>query len=204
MLYISHRVNQTAKLADLPREYGVELDLRDYGSRLVLQHDPYINDDAEDFEDYLQEYRHGLMIVNVKSERIEFKAAELLAKYGITNYFFLDSSFPMLRQLVARGERRAAIRFSEFEPIEYALAMAGQIDWVWVDCFTKLPLTPASHAALKKHFKLCLVSPELQGRSADTISSFAAEAAPYAIDAVCTKYPERWRAALGNAGAKAA
>ncbi|VTS04949.1 phosphatidylinositol-specific phospholipase C/glycerophosphodiester phosphodiesterase family protein [Tuwongella immobilis] len=199
MLYIAHRVNTVAQLANVPPEYGVELDLRDHGDRLVLQHDPFQGATGEDFETYLQQYRHGTMILNVKSERIEHRVLELLKRYPVRDYFFLDCSFPMIRVLVKSGEHRIAVRFSEYEPIESALALAGQVDWVWVDCFTRNPLTPETYARLKSHFKLCIVSPELQGRPVDTIPAYAAELEPYPFDAVCTKRPDLWRSALGEA-----
>jgi hypothetical protein len=201
MLFIQHRVNTAAQLRQTPPEYGVEVDLRDCGDRLVLRHDAF--GDGEDFETYLADYRHRLIILNVKSERIEHRVLEAVKRAGVRDYFFLDCSFPMIRTLVAQGERKIAVRFSEFEPVESALALAGLIDWVWVDCFTRMPLSPETHAALKKHFKLCIVSPELQGRSTDTIPAFAAELRPYAVDAVCTKVPEIWKpAATGWAEAE--
>jgi hypothetical protein len=198
MLYIAHRINTSAALRDLPCEYGVELDLRDHGERIVLQHDPYVRDQAEDFEAYLQNYRHGLMILNVKSERIEWRVLELVRNYGVQDYFFLDSSFPMIRQLIKAGERRMAVRFSEYEPLESALALAGQIDWVWVDCFNDLPLTPQNYAELKRHFRLCIVSPELQGRAVDSIADYAGKLAGYEVDAICTKRPDLWQKAFAD------
>jgi hypothetical protein len=197
--YIAHRVNTIAALKQTPTNYGVELDLRDHGDRLVLQHDPFLGEQGEDFETYLQHYRHGLMILNIKSERIERRVLELVQRYDVPNYFFLDSSFPMIHTLAAAGERRIAVRFSEYEPLESALALAGRIDWVWVDCFSRLPLTAQSFAALKEHFKLCIVSPELHGRSVDTIADFAAQTAEFDVDAICTKRPDLWQAALGTA-----
>lgn len=193
MHYIAHRINTIAQLEQVPPEYGVELDLRNAGDRLVLQHDPFVTGQVTDFEEYLQHFRHGTMILNIKSERIEPRVLELLTQYEINDYFFLDSSFPMIRQLVKHGERRIAVRFSEYEPIEAALALAGQIDWVWVDCFTRMPLTPDAYRRLTQHFKLCIVSPELQGRSVESIASFAAGMQPYAIDAICTKRPDLWQ-----------
>ncbi len=197
MLYIAHRINTVDQLRNVPPEYGVELDLRDRGARLILQHDPF--GDGEDFEAYLAHYRHRLLILNVKSERIEPRVLELVRRHGIRDYFFLDCSFPMIRQLVAQGERRIAMRFSEFEPVEVALALAGQVEWVWVDCFTRMPLDPASYARLRRHFKLCAVSPELQGRPLDTIADYARQLAPYPVDAVCTKRPDLWQAARARA-----
>ena len=86
MEYIAHRINAIEELKQIPKEYGVELDLRDYGERLILQHDPF--KDGEDFEEYLKYYNHGTMILNIKSERIEHKVLELIQKYNIKKYFF--------------------------------------------------------------------------------------------------------------------
>jgi hypothetical protein len=197
MLYIAHRINRLRDLRNVPLEYGVEVDLRDSGDRIVLQHDPYISSsEVEEFSDFLREYKHSLIILNVKSERIEWRVLELLRQHGIESYFFLDSSFPMIRALCNSGEYRSAIRFSEFEPIESALALAGQVEWVWVDCFTKLPLEAQSHAALKQHFKLCIVSPELQGRSTDEIAIYAKQLTSYPVDAICSKRPDLWKEAF--------
>lgn len=198
MILIAHRINTAAQLRAVPVGYGVEIDLRDRGDRLILQHDPFM--DGEDFEGWLAHYNHRLLILNVKSERVEHRVLDLVRKHGITEYFFLDSSFPMIRLLASQGERRIALRFSEYEPIESCLALAGMVEWVWVDCFTRMPLTPECHRRLKEHFKLCAVSPELQGRPADTIPDYAEQLRPYAMDAVCTKRPDLW---LGAARAAA-
>jgi hypothetical protein len=164
MEFIAHRINTIEELKQIPKEYGVELDLRDYGDRLILQHDPFI--DGQDFEDYLKHYNNGTMILNIKSERIEHKVLELIRKYNIQNYFFLDSSFPMVYQLSELGEKNIALRFSEFETIYTILNLKGKIEWVWVDCFTKLPINIDIFNILKENgFKLCLVSPELQGQN---------------------------------------
>lgn len=95
MKFIAHRINTVEELKKIPTEYGVELDLRDRGERLILQHDPF--KDGEDFEEYLKHYHHGLMILeNIKSERIEHRVLELVHKYNVREYFLLDSSFPMI------------------------------------------------------------------------------------------------------------
>lgn len=195
MLYIAHRINTRDQLADVPTEYGVELDLRDHGDDLILQHDPFTG--GERFEDYLAEYRHGLMILNIKSERIEHRVLEMI-QGTVEDYFFLDSSYPMIRTLCQQGESKIAVRFSEYEPIESALALAGDVQWAWIDCFTKMPLTDETYDQLKAHFKLCIVSPELQGRSVETIADYAASLSPYPVDAICTKRPDLWQAALSS------
>jgi hypothetical protein len=189
MYWIAHRINTRAELEKLPVEYGVEIDLRDgLDGHIYLEHDPFTP--GEDFEEYLAAYRHGLMILNVKSERIEFKALELLKKYNIPDYFFLDSSFPMIKLLTDRGIKNAALRFSEFEGMDTLRNMAGRLAWVWVDCFSKMPLTADSSKELKElGYKICIVSPELQGQG-EKIEVYAGQLvnAGARPDAVCAKF----------------
>ena len=190
-LLIAHRVNSLEALGQTPTDYGVELDLRDRGDRLVLQHDPFL--DGEDFATYLREYGHGLMILNIKSERIEHRVLELVRGAGtVPDYFLLDCSYPMLRCLIRQGEKRVAVRFSEYEPIEMALAHEGKADWVWVDCFTRLPLTDRTYSQLRTAFRICLVSPELQGHPLEWINRFADHLRDWPIEAICTKRPDLW------------
>ena len=193
--YIAHRVNTRRQLAEVPTSYGVELDLRDRGERLILQHDPF--QDGEDFRIYLERYSHDTMILNIKSERIEHRVLEELEAAGtVRDYFFLDCSYPMIRTLLAAGEHRIAVRFSEYEPIESALALADQVDWVWVDCFNRLPLDDRSYAKLSRVFKICIVSPELQGHPLERIGQFAQQLRDYRVEAICTKRPDLWQEAL--------
>jgi hypothetical protein len=187
MQFIAHRINTIDELKKIPSQYGVELDLRDNGNRLILQHDPFT--DGEEFEEFLKHYHHGLMILNIKSERIENRVLELIEKYNVKDYFFLDSSFPMIFFLSNKGEKKIALRFSELEGLDTILSMKGKIDWVWVDCFTKLPIDKESFRTLKEAgFKLCLVSPELQNRESD-IENYKNYLLKENIifDAICTK-----------------
>ena len=137
------------------------------------------------------------MILNVKSERIEHKILEIIKKYGIKSYFFLDSTFPMIKLLSDVGEKNIAVRFSEFEGMDTVRAMAGKIDWIWVDTFTRLPIDRKIFDEMKKlGYKLCLVSPELQGQQ-EKISAYKEQLAKDGIvfDAICTKSYniEKWR-----------
>ena len=198
MEYIAHRINTVEELKKTPKEYGVELDLRDFGDRLILQHDPFT--DGEDFEEYLKYYNHGTMILNIKSERIEHRVLELIQKYNIQKYFFLDSSFPMIYSLSKDGEKDIALRFSEFEGLDTILNMKDKVDWIWVDCFTRLALTNLEANQLKQaDFKLCLVSPELQGYDPECeipkMWNILVERNIF-IDAICTKHPEIWESML--------
>lgn len=206
--FMAHRVNTVEELAKVNTTYGVELDLRDLGDKLIMRHDPFAKGDEQEFEEYLKQYKHGLMILNIKSERIEHRVLELVKKYNIKEYFFLDSSFPMIKLLASSGEPNVAVRFSEFEGLDTVMSMAGKVRWVWVDCFTKIPITKAIFDKLKAAgFKLCFVSPELQGQD-EKIEQYAAYLKKEGVvfDAICTKVYniDRWKKLLADEGQVAA
>jgi hypothetical protein len=195
MQKILHRINTKKQLKDTPCEFGVEVDIRSHGNQLYLHHDPFQN--GENFEEWLKFYNHAILILNVKEEGLESRLISLMKKYGVDDYFFLDQSFPFLVKTAKKNEKRCAIRVSEFENIETAMSLAGEIDWIWVDCFTRFPLTAKDAKKLqnKGNFKLCFVSPELQGRlDIEHIKEFIQDIELLGIkgDAVCTKYPELW------------
>ena len=190
---IRHRRNTRAELTETPQDYGVEVDIRSFGDRLVIHHDPFVEGEA--FETWLEAYRHGTLILNVKEEGLEQRLLDLMAKAGIERFFFLDQSVPFLIRTARAGERRCAVRVSEYETVGSAMRLAGMVDWVWVDCFTRFPISGDEARALQAvGFKLCLVSPELQGRPVDTIADFRRDVADRGIsaEAVCTKAPELW------------
>jgi len=163
-IFCCHRVNTIDELKKIPSKYGIEIDIRDnLNGNIYLSHDPFKN--GEHFDTFLDFYNHSFIILNIKSERIEYKILQLLKKHNIQDYFFLDSSFPMIYKLSYEGEKNCAIRFSEFEGIDTVLNMKNKVKWVWIDCFTKNPLTPVTYKLLKDAgFKLCFVSPELQNQ----------------------------------------
>lgn len=194
MKLIAHRKNTLAELRASPAKYGVEVDIRSYAGDLVMHHDPFVK--GESFEAWLGEYRHGTLILNVKEEGLEVRLIELMNQHGLDDYFFLDQSFPFLVKWARLGERRCAVRVSEYESVETAMSLAGKVDWVWVDCFTRFPLQNEDAVRLQAAgFKLCLVSPELQGRDAVTeipqLHKLLKEREIRA-DAICTKQPVLW------------
>ena len=198
MNFIVHRRNTISELQATPTEYGVEVDIRSDHGQLIIHHDPLSR--GESFEAWLKYYQHGTLILNVKEEGLEARLIELMKQYHISDYFFLDQSFPFLIKWSKLGEYHCAVRVSEYESIDTALTLAGQIDWVWVDCFTRFPLASGEAKKLQDAgFKLCLVSPELQGRPAETdIPQLANLLRERSItpQAICTKQPKLWKACL--------
>lgn len=190
MEIIAHRINKVEDLRPLGTDVGIEIDLRANGDKtedIYCQHEPF--DGGELFENILAEYQKknmtGTVILDIKNERIELKCIELLKKYGVKNYFFLDCSFPMIYKLTSMNEKNVAVRFSEYEGLDTVVSMARKCKWVWVDTFTKNPLT--KEIADKIHFlgyKICFVSPELQGQP-ELKEQYMNMVKDY-VDAICT------------------
>ena len=161
--FICHRVNSVNELKNIDSQFGVEIDLRDdhKSGKIILAHDPFI--DGEYFEDYLKIYSHNTLILNIKSERVELECLKLLEKYNINNYFFLDSSFPIIYLLNKDYKNNnIACRFSEYEIINF-INSENMFSTIWVDCFTEFPLNKENYELIKnENKKICIVSPELQ------------------------------------------
>ncbi|MDP3667441.1 MAG: hypothetical protein Q8R50_12230 [Sediminibacterium sp.] len=192
MKLIQHSRNTISELKKTPIEYGIEVDIRSEAGKLITHHDPFKI--GEQFEKWLNVYKHGTLILNVKEEGLEDKILALMNEHNIEDYFFLDQSFPFLIKWSNAGMHKSAVRVSEFESVENALLLKGKVDWVWVDCFTRFPLNQQDIKILQDAgFKLCIVSPELQGHPILWINDFTASMKGFKIDAVCTKRPELWK-----------
>ena len=196
----AHRRNTVDELLATPTSYGVEIDLRTDAGEVVLHHEPFSG--GTSFREWLADYDHAGLIVNVKEDGLEDAVLALLAEHGVEDFFFLDQPFPTLVKTGRRGERRCAVRVSEFEPVAQAVAVADLVDWVWVDCFTRWPLEVADVEALRSAgLRTCLVSPELQGRTDPAVTAEPARsvaAVGLVPDAVCTKRPEQWAELLAG------
>ncbi|HVE44350.1 MAG TPA: hypothetical protein VNC84_04360 [Gammaproteobacteria bacterium] len=208
MQIIQHRINTTAQYENVPHAYGIELDIRYDQNNLILHHDPFGHHEhplPEKFVDLLSVWKNdGTMILNVKTEGIEKRCIALMQAHKIKDWFFLDLSMPYFamyaeeafaRSIAGFSPDNLAVRFSEREPLAYALSFAAKARWIWVDCFTQMPLTQKNFKAIKEAgFKICLVAPELQHHPLERTQEFQAilQKEKVQLDAVCTKYPEQW------------
>jgi len=194
MQIIKHRVNSIEALKSLNPAYGAEIDLRSRGNEIYLNHDPFTKGDS--FEEWLDSYNHGTLILNTKEEGLEQRIISLLKERNIKDYFFLDLSFPFLIKTSLNGEKNIAVRLSEYESIETVNNVSNMVDWVWLDSFFKFIYDIDKLKYLRNlGVKICIVSPELQDRWDETeineikikvLDSFGKDFH------VCTKFPEKW------------
>ena len=196
MIWVQHRVVTRSELKEVPSTFGVEIDVRSHPDGwLYLAHDPF--EIGERLENFLQEFRHELLIVNVKEDGLEAKCATVLQSFGIRDFFFLDQSIPA----IVRGDRdyarHSSGRLSEFEPTEALASLSPFIGWAWVDSFS-----PSSgwqrraQFAKERGLKVCVASPELHGKEKrEHIATYKREIheIPHYVDAVCTKFPGDWQ-----------
>lgn len=144
---------------------GIELDVRDFGRRLVVSHNPPIGNELslkDVFELYnkFKIYRPWLAI-NIKSDGISEMLKKTLQRYRIKRYFVFDMSVPDTFTYL-KNKMNVFCRYSDFEPISDKLL--DRCKGVWIDCFgkNKVPIHILKSVLLKGLF-CCVVSPELHG-----------------------------------------
>ena len=108
MEIILHRINKVKDLKTINPLFGVEIDIRTYGKDLILSHDPFKKGDK--LEDYLGEYKHGTLILNIKESGIENNVLSLIQRYNIKNYFLLDVEFPYIFSASKKDFKNIAIK----------------------------------------------------------------------------------------------
>lgn len=144
--------------------YGVETDIRDFGGRLLIAHDPPSGREYS-WELFLSDYAEigasGTLAINVKADGLQDMLAASLKDAGLKNYFVFDMSLPELVRY-----RKCGIpyftRLSDLEPTPLGMEQAGG---VWVDGFDREwsdfdVLTPL----IENGRRVALVSPELHRR----------------------------------------
>ena len=193
MLIIHHRRNSINLLKNTDIRFGVEIDIRSWKDKLIINHDPFKK--GIELTKWLEFYNHKILVLNIKEEGLEKEVIKLMNKFNISNFFFLDQSMPFLINTIKSGESRSSLRVSNYEILENVLNFEGKIDWVWIDIFESIPLKKSDFKTLNKlGFKTCLVSPELQGYGESmlkTVQDFLKRENIY-LDAVCTRYPTKW------------
>ena len=193
MHIIRHRVNTIEELRLVLKDFGVEVDIRSWGSELIVEHDAFKKGVL--VQDWLAQYAHGLLIANVKEDGLEDRLTELFTAAAIPNFVFLDLPMPTLLRKAKQGPIRAAARVSKYESVENAIKLAEFCEWVWVDHLEGYLPSQKELLLLKNAgFKVCLVSPELVFGVNHDISPFTAalKERRFIPDAVCSKFPERW------------
>lgn len=147
--------------------FGVETDIRDFNGQLVISHDP-ANHDCMTLDRFLKLYliypSRPPLALNIKADGLQTALESQLKMLKIMNYFVFDMAVPDGLLYLQLG-MNTYTRHSEYEPVpSYYEKACG----VWLDEFDGHWLTDD---VIKQHLSVgksvCIVSPELHGRSFD-------------------------------------
>jgi hypothetical protein len=194
---ISHRVNNLNKLKNTSEYFGVEIDIRTFKNKLILNHDPFL--DGLNFETFIKIYDHSFLIINIKEEGIEKKIIQILNKFKIKKYFFLDSTVPMSLKLSSNINK--CLRISDLERINFESKKINQFSWIWIDYINDIYAVKKIEFKILKKLKIknCFVSPELINinYSPVRLKNFL-QKNKIIPDAICTKKPKYWEKIFKN------
>lgn len=194
MQIIKHRINTVQELLNTQIDYGVEVDIRSSGRELTVHHDAFSF--GITFDEWLEYYRHGKMIVNCKEEGIEAQIVAKLLEKSITDYIFLDCSSATINRYKSNDEFPFFGRVSYFECLDNILNNTNLFSGIWIDTFSGLPLNREEIKKLSEiELYTCLVSPELiPGRNDADVISLKQQMFDMCFEpnAVCTKNDTKW------------
>ena len=63
-LIICHRRNTIKQLLDTPVEYGIEIDVRTFNNKIILNHDPLKK--GVILNKWIKKFNHKFLIINIK------------------------------------------------------------------------------------------------------------------------------------------
>ncbi len=117
--------------------FSIEIDIRDYNSKLIVSHDPPTGlDKYMSFDLVLDLYneldcKEQIIGINIKSDGIAEHVKDSLSEYNIKNYFTFDMSLPEMIKYI-NLDLVFLNRISEYENQNTFTELSGGI---WLDAF---------------------------------------------------------------------
>ena len=148
--------------------FGIEIDVRDYNSKLVVSHDPINStNNVLLFKQVLELYtrtccKDQIIGINIKSDGISQIVKKCLLTYNVSNYFTFDMSIPENLKYHQLNINFFS-RISEYEknPIFF-----DSCKGIWLDCFESEWYSESLiQSILKKEKNICFVSSEIHNRN---------------------------------------
>lgn len=145
--------------------FGIETDIRDFNSQLVISHD-IPNSKSILLSDYFQicfeKNKHNIThALNIKSDGLSYELYKIINQYDVKNYFTFDMSIP---DTIPYIKSRLNF-FTRVSDLESSLIFYDEASGIWLDSFYKNDFDDFYITkALNDKKKVCIVSPELHGR----------------------------------------
>jgi hypothetical protein len=153
----------------LEEGFGVETDLRDLNGKIVISHDPPIdNPHLPTFEWLLEQVvsipKVGRIALNVKSDGLsEMIQSKLLSsRADLDRFFVFDMSIPD-SIVYLKSSIPVYSRVSDYERTP---AFSDKVRGVWIDNFSgSFPQIEYAKNLIEQRFRVTIVSPELHRRN---------------------------------------
>lgn len=176
--------------------FGTETDVRDHDGRLVISHDPAPST-ARDWADLVDLFDgRGLpLAVNVKADGLSGLLEAAFAGRDI-DWFAFDMSGPE----TVRYARAGLPYFTRHSDVEAEPVLYAEAQGVWLDAFHDhgWMTTDVIRRHLDADKRVCLVSPDLHGRSHEAFWETLVDLAPQTEDLMlCTDLPLKAREMFG-------
>lgn len=144
--------------------FGVETDIRDHCGKVVISHDPVVEDvpTLDELISIYREFSTYPLFLNVKADGLHSLKVDCTKEFD--HLVFFDMSFPELLRYREKGFRVCA-RVSKFEPpFEF---ISNNFNSFWIDNFKNNHFEPTilKELCMDNDHTFCVVSPELHGES---------------------------------------
>ena len=184
--------NSAASLNDaILHGFGIETDIRDQDSELVISHDPCTDKEYERCEQCLSQ--DSRIAINIKSDGLLTKLEPMRSQITASNAVVFDCSFPELLRYKRAGIPHA-IRISEFERELY-----WEPNFIWLDAFeSDWWLEDAATLKIIEKIPTVIVSPELHRRDFRKVWDKALMLRSSGLEiSLCTDFPNELAVAAG-------
>lgn len=185
---LAERNRATAFQRSFELGFGTETDVRDVAGELVIAHDMPCGDELTlDGLLTIMAGRNLPLAINIKADGLAQVLGATFERHGHTNWFVFDMAVPDMRAYLQAGITTYT-RQSDEEPVPAHLARATGI---WLDGFDSDWFDNELIVGHLKHGKqVCVVSPELHGRSPAPLWRRLAELKSAENLMLCTDLPE--------------
>ena len=163
--------------------FAVETDVRDQQEGIVISHDPCGSSTYSSFNQELLAL--GGIAINIKSDGLVPRFAELREHLQESQSFVFDCSFPQILQF-RKASIPHALRISEYEK-----ELPWNPDYIWLDAFNDdWWIKDAKIRKLMDQTPTIIVSPELHGREFLLVwEEFSKLAQEVENIGICTDFP---------------
>ncbi len=166
--------------------FGVEFDVREYKSKLVISHD-IPNDHSPSLNKFLHFYhlknKNLYLAINIKTDGISDILLKSLNKYKINKYFVFDMSAP---EQILYWKKKIKF-FSRFSDLESSPILYNQSQGLWIDNFNIKKFNyKLVNDCVRKNKKICFVSPEIHKRNYSDFWKYIKKYNNYKNSFLCT------------------